>query len=336
MRISDILSRLKVYDTIDLGLVQSELKLTSPHPRWKRAYSDEAGLIFNHVRDESLRLYHIGSTAINGMDAKPIIDILGSVASLSLLEQKAGQLERLGYTSMGEFGISGRRFFVLRSPDGLKNYVHLHIFEHHSSEISRHLQFRDILRNDATAADLYLTKKKDLVAELAQQRDQYPPAKSELIQKLLKNYVPPQEKNLILFGASEGHRNTLTYVQELFSDQSPLVDLGPLALHSYSYKRWSDPAFADLAQKMLAANHLVFATPVYWYAMSAEMKTFVDNFSYLLRGPLKEVGEKLQGKMVSLVSTGSDPVMPFGFEAPFGLMAIYFGMDYMGARYRAV
>lgn len=87
---------------------------------------------------------------------------------------------------------------------------------------------------------------------------------------------------------------------------------------------------------MIESDILYLATPVYWYAMSGHMKDFMDRFSDLMSGELKEFGENLYGKKVHLLPTGYDDRLPHGFEVSFSGTANYFGMDYMGAEYRSV
>lgn len=74
---------------------------------------------------------------------------------------------------------------------------------------------------------------------------------------------------------------------------------------------------------------IIFATPIYWYAMSAIMKTFFDRLSDLIRIE-KGIGRKLRGKSLAMVScSGHDDRAP-GFPEPFKLTADYLGMNYLG------
>jgi multimeric flavodoxin WrbA len=90
--------------------------------------------------------------------------------------------------------------------------------------------------------------------------------------------------------------------------------------------------FAEIAEAMVAAQTIVFATPVYWYAMSAPLKIFFDRLTDLTEN-LKAQGKALAEKQVWLIATGTDDALPEGFEIPFARTADYFGMMYRGVAY---
>jgi multimeric flavodoxin WrbA len=90
--------------------------------------------------------------------------------------------------------------------------------------------------------------------------------------------------------------------------------------------------FATITDAMTAASAIVFATPVYWYAMSAPLKIFFDRLTDLTEN-LKTKGNALAGKPVWVIATGTEAELPQGFEIPFARTADYFGMTYRGAAY---
>jgi GrpB-like predicted nucleotidyltransferase (UPF0157 family) len=334
------MDRLQAYADAGIGLERGTVRLTPHHPRWKRIFSSEAYLILDELRDDSLRLYHCGSTSIPDIAAKPVIDILGSVESLERLDQQKPRLEALGYAYKGEYGIEGRRYCVLYNPEQTIGYVHLHIFQHGHHEINTHLLFRDHLRTNPDAARAYEEHKLSLVHEKLVGREKYPEEKHALIQQLLANARAernPKSTTLALLGSAPGHKNTLQFLKDhLGTTPAEIVDLNELNIGAYKYGAATeqDDSFVPLVQKMLASDRVILATPVYWYAMSTPMKLFVDRLSDLLSGAQKHLGESLYGKKFEVVATGSDSRLPIGFEVPFAATGIYFGMDYMGALYR--
>lgn len=333
--------KISEYEKSDIGLVRNQrVTLKAYNPRWKRVFSDEAQLIYSKLGIESFYLHHIGSTSIPNIKAKPVLDILGVVGSLDELDQKQHVFESLGYEYKDEYGIAGRRYCVLYNSDKTKGYVHLHVFEKGHVEVERHLIFRDFLRENEKLAKEYEAVKIDLAEVQKVERSEYSPAKSDCIQSIMKEAYAnkkTQEKILVVVGAAEGHGNTLLTVQKKFESQDvEVIDLCKNPVAEFSYKGTVEDHFYQIIEKMIEADRVVFATPVYWYAMSGVMKDFFDRFSNLMSGKYKELGESLYGKKVELLSTGYDLEAPIGFEVPFVSTSYYFGMDYMGFTYESV
>jgi multimeric flavodoxin WrbA len=144
-------------------------------------------------------------------------------------------------------------------------------------------------------------------------------------------------KTLVILGTSREESNTLSAITQLcpFSDYE-LIDLQTIKLNHYDYDRQTDVAddFQMIAQKMLVADNIIFATPVYWYAMSGRLKMFFDRLTELLFNH-KAIGKGLKGKKTYLIATGSDPELPEGFEVPFRKTSEYFEMHYEQAFYLA-
>lgn len=331
--------RLKKFSENRIGLNRGEVLLEPRNRKWKRLFSDEAYYIFDKLRNESLRLYHCGSTSVPDLESKPIIDILGSVSSLEELDRQSKCLERIGYESKGEFGIRGRRYFVLYNPEQTVAYVHLHIFQHGDPEIEKHLQFRDHLRTSAEDRAAYQSHKRSLIADLNIPRAKYSEVKNEIIAKIQMKASQklPARRVLAVLGAARGHNNTARFLRETYADyELEVIDLNECIVQPFSYSRGSADNFQVIIRRVLEADLLVLSTPVYWYAMSGPMKDFMDRFSNLMSGEYQELGESLYGRRVQLLSTGSDLTLPLGFEVPFSATSIYFGMDYLGACYKSV
>ena len=98
-------------------------------------------------------VHHIGSTAVPGLVAKPILDLMVVVAELSVIDGAAACFGRLGYCGWGELGIEGRRYFTKDDESGLR-VAQLHCFREGSPDVERHVAFRDYLRaHEAVAAE---------------------------------------------------------------------------------------------------------------------------------------------------------------------------------------
>jgi len=143
------------------------------------------------------------------------------------------------------------------------------------------------------------------------------------------------DKVIVIIGSAREESNTMKAVKTLcpFSEYE-LLDLRNFRIGHYEYdhsKNASDD-FEVIAQKMDFAKVIIFATPVYWYSMSGRLKALFDRFTELL-STKKDVGKRLKGKRCYVISCGSDPILPEGFEIPFKLTAQYFEMEYCGAFY---
>ena len=108
-----------------------------------------------------LALHHIGSTAVPGVLAKPIIDILGVARSIVEVDESTDGLVAAGYRALGEHGISQRRYFRKENNVGQRTY-HLHVYEMGSPHIERHLAFRDYLIAHPQIAERYSSMKRSL------------------------------------------------------------------------------------------------------------------------------------------------------------------------------
>lgn len=136
-----------------------------PHdPAWSEQFRTESGAIQTALGANAMAIHHIGSTAIPSIVAKPIIDILVEVADIHAVEERNPAMVDLGYESMGEFGIAGRRYFRKDDQSGRRTHQ-VHIFLTGSDHIRRHLAFRDFLNAHAEYARQY----SDLKSQLAQQ-----------------------------------------------------------------------------------------------------------------------------------------------------------------------
>jgi GrpB-like predicted nucleotidyltransferase (UPF0157 family) len=154
--------------------------LAAHSAQWAPAFESEASAILEALSDLSIELHHIGSTAIPNIVAKPVIDVLGIVPTLEELDACTPRLSVLGYESLGEFGIPGRRYFRKDAADGVRTHQ-LHAFAVGSPEIQRHLDFRDYLRAFPADAAAYAALKRDLARRCGSDTTAYSDGKTEFI-----------------------------------------------------------------------------------------------------------------------------------------------------------
>jgi multimeric flavodoxin WrbA len=141
-------------------------------------------------------------------------------------------------------------------------------------------------------------------------------------------------KIAVILGTSRLDGNTHKLVNA-FAEVCPseVYNLKNFDMSSFDYEHKNiNDDFLALIQKLNSFEHWIFATPVYWYSMSSQMKVFFDRLSDLLTVQ-KDQGRILRGKSCSLITTGSDKTLSAGFEQPFILTANYLGLDYKGGKY---
>jgi multimeric flavodoxin WrbA len=139
---------------------------------------------------------------------------------------------------------------------------------------------------------------------------------------------------LVILGSARPDGETRKAVEIAFPHGAiELVVLPDFTIGGYDYTHGNEgDGFDGIAAKMAAADAIVFATPVYWYAMSAPLKIFFDRLTDMTEN-LKSLGKSLSGKPVWVIATGSENELPEGFEVPFARTADYFGMTYRGCAY---
>lgn len=123
-------------------------------PEWRCAFDAEAGRLAEALSGVMVRLHHIGSTAIPGIAAKPIIDLLMEVVDLAALDEQTAAIEALGYEAMGEYRIARRRYFRKNDATGTRTHQ-VHAFQSGDNEVERHLAFRDYMMAHPAAARAY-------------------------------------------------------------------------------------------------------------------------------------------------------------------------------------
>ena len=158
------------------------VQVVAHDPTWKDAFEAEATQIAQALGDVVVSVHHIGSTAIPGIAAKPIIDILLEVDDLVRLDNGTSAIERLGYEAMGEFGISGRRYFRKNDASGIRTHQ-VHAFQAGSGEGERHLAFRDYLIAHPVEAREYGALKQRLAKDHPDDIDAYMDGKDSYIKE---------------------------------------------------------------------------------------------------------------------------------------------------------
>ncbi len=133
--------------------------LAEPDPSWPARAAEEAALVREALG--AVVVEHIGSTAVPGLVAKPIVDLLAGLQPLDVAPGQIGAMEALGYEYLGEYGIPGREFF---RKGGERRTHHVHAVELGGPQWGRHVAFRDYLRARPDEAARYAAAKREAVA----------------------------------------------------------------------------------------------------------------------------------------------------------------------------
>ena len=151
-------------------------------PKWEALFQEEAAVLRRILGENCLAVYHIGSTAVPGLAAKPVIDILPVVRSLEQVDAVREAFEAVGYEYLGEFGIPGRRY--LRKGGDWRTHQ-LHIFAETSQrEIRRHLAVCAYLRTHPAACEAYGELKRMLAQKYPDDIEGYCDGKDTFVKEL--------------------------------------------------------------------------------------------------------------------------------------------------------
>ena len=163
-----------------LGLRQATLSISEYDPRWADLFETEASLISEALAGVTFEIDHIGSTAVPGLQAKPILDIaLRSTEE----DQIAAALVGLGYIDRGIR--SGRLFIRLRDDDVRTHNVHF--YQPDDPDYIDQVKFRNALRSDPKLRAQYIVLKRNLVENLGDEgRGQYADGKTDFVKSVLQ------------------------------------------------------------------------------------------------------------------------------------------------------
>jgi len=165
-------------------------------PEWKQSFDDIKMVLISALKEQStsIDIEHVGSTAIPGMVAKPILDIDIIIREKALLSIVTAHLQDLGYINRGEQGIPGRfafrqssEYVPLTNPKSKWQSHHLYVCFNDSLALKNHLLIRDALLNDNQLVASYSKLKLDLANEKGMTREEYTIRKTTFILELLAN-----------------------------------------------------------------------------------------------------------------------------------------------------
>ncbi|MBP7690924.1 MAG: GrpB family protein [Anaerolineales bacterium] len=166
-------------------------------PAWPALAAAESARLRASLDDNVLAIHHFGSTAVPGLCAKPVLDLLPVVADLDRVDCLNDRLIALGYTPRGEYGLPGRRYFPRILADAEETHTHhVHFYPAEHPEVHRHLAVRDFLRAHPAEAEAYGRLKTSLAARFPWDIDGYVDGKDA--------YMKDLERRAMVWAAAGG------------------------------------------------------------------------------------------------------------------------------------
>ncbi len=160
--------------------IDGQVVLVEYDDNWPAVYESEAAHIRTALGDKALVLEHIGSTSVPGLIAKPCIDILLGVADSADEDAYVPALEAHGF-------VLRRRepdWHEHRAFKSVRTNVNLHVWSAESTEVNRHLAFRDWLRTHEDDRQLYADTKRALAAQHFETMSDYADAKDDVVRQI--------------------------------------------------------------------------------------------------------------------------------------------------------
>ncbi len=165
--------------------------IVSADPSWAESFEHAKAELAIALGARVIEMEHIGSTAVPGLAAKPVIDVLIGVKSLDDVAACVPILEKRGWEFPEDFnkGLEGRRFFIKRTVEGARTH-HAHFVVHRGPLWEEYVAFRDALRNSDELRNRYEALKRDLAAKFHDQRELYTANKTDFVKEVLGDVIP--------------------------------------------------------------------------------------------------------------------------------------------------
>lgn len=164
---------------------RSPVRLEPHDPAWVDAFDRERAVIAAELGSLATDIAHIGSTAVQGLEAKPVVDLLVGVDDLAeAVPLVCRRLEALGYSWWRDNPRADEHAYLLRACDGIRTH-HVHVATHGEAFWRTRVGFRDALRADAGLAADYAQLKRRLADDFDADRDGYTAAKGAFVRRVV-------------------------------------------------------------------------------------------------------------------------------------------------------
>jgi GrpB-like predicted nucleotidyltransferase (UPF0157 family) len=167
-----------------IGLKRNTVKLVAHSRLWKLNFDKEKTNLKKIIGEYIIDIQHVGSTAIKGIPAKPVIDIVILVNKINIMERIRIILQGNGYEYRGDGLNKGGHLFVKNSAPDIRTH-HIHIVEQSDIQWHNYLLFRDKLNKDRKLALQYSKLKKKLEKKHHNNREKYTQEKNNFIKSVI-------------------------------------------------------------------------------------------------------------------------------------------------------
>jgi len=166
-----------------LGLERGLVKLEPYNDKWSKLFDEERELLSSRLKELIIAIEHVGSTSIEGLFAKPIIDIAIGVSSLDVIIELKEKVKALGYVEV-PVSLDGKHVFARYKEKKITHFLHVMIYNQNLwiDQIS----FRDYLRSDLDAKIEYIKLKEKLANKYPNDVVSYTNEKKEFVNSILK------------------------------------------------------------------------------------------------------------------------------------------------------
>jgi len=167
-----------------IGLKRHTVRVTDHDPEWLTLAGKACLQVRQAAADLLLDIQHVGSTAVPGLRAKPILDLVAGITSPESVPCLVQRLTEIGYIYRGDGGNEGGHLFVWESRPHVRT-IHLHIVRYNGVQWRNYLRFRDLLRQRSDIRTQYATLKLELKDAFPNDRKRYTDSKHDFIRGVL-------------------------------------------------------------------------------------------------------------------------------------------------------
>lgn len=167
-----------------IGLKRKTVRVVDHDPGWAALAAEACTAVRQAAGDLILDIQHVGSTAVPGLPAKPILDLAAAVAGMEVMPQLIRALTTAGAIYRGDGADQGGHLFVWESEPEVRT-IHLHVVAADDAQWTRYLRFRDALRQDPVLRRRYAELKRKLGERFPEDRMSYTASKDEFIRSVL-------------------------------------------------------------------------------------------------------------------------------------------------------